>query len=103
MRAREFGVAAVQMVSGSDVAANLAQAGSLVAEAARGGARRHTSVRHQRSAQRWLSAGRMPPVSPAAIIFVYNVSKVLGCFAMASERVDPDSTSVLICSRMALN
>ena len=38
MSARAFGVAAVQMVSGGDVAANLAQAGSLVAEAARGGA-----------------------------------------------------------------
>ena len=38
MTARAFGVAAVQMVSGGDVAANLAQAGSLVAAAARGGA-----------------------------------------------------------------
>ena len=33
-----FGVAAVQMVSGGDVAANLAQAGTLAAEAARAGA-----------------------------------------------------------------
>lgn len=38
MSARAFGVAAVQMVSGGDVAANLAQAESLVAEAAGGGA-----------------------------------------------------------------
>jgi len=38
MSARAFGVAAVQMVSGGDVTANLAQAGSLVAEAAGGGA-----------------------------------------------------------------
>ncbi|MFO1309758.1 MAG: carbon-nitrogen hydrolase family protein [Burkholderiales bacterium] len=38
MSGRPFGVAAVQMVSGGDVSANLAQAGALAAEAARAGA-----------------------------------------------------------------
>ncbi len=36
---------------------------------------------------------RMPPASPAAIMFVKSGSKVFGCFFMASASEDPDSTS----------
>ena len=43
-------------------------------------------------ARRWRIASRMPPASPAAIMFVNNASNAFGCFFIASARDAPPST-----------
>ena len=47
------------------------------------------------SESRWRIVSRIPPDSPAAIMFVNRSSKTFGCFFMALASVEPDSTSCL--------